>query len=233
MRKGWLTLILAVLMTVSLCACGERTVDDPKGTPSPKPTETATLELGSEDCGLTELDEENLCAHAAYEAFLAGDMSLLEPVEPGWAEHLALIIKAAMEYTYLDLDGDGVDELLLQCPNDPMSYNGVFHYRDGLLQCWQHDEVEMSCRDYPLRDGIMVQQYRESYHLFRYQPDGSKKELTGLDAMLRRPDEAVYFYSIDGEDVDRAEFERQLKHLVTDQLLERKAWTEIETVLEQ
>lgn len=182
---------------------------------------------------LTRENIKNTCAHAAYEAFLAGDMSLLEPVEPGWAEHLALIINAAMEYTYLDLDGDGVEELLLQCPNDPMSYNGVFHYRDGLLQCWQHDEVEMTCRDYPLRDGTMVQQYRESYHLFRYQPDGSKKELTSLSAMLRSPDEDIYFYQVDGEDVDKAEFEQQLKALVTDRLLEREVWAEIETVLVQ
>lgn len=173
---------------------------------------------------LTRENINNGCARAAYEGFLAGDMSLLERVEPGWAEHVALILKIGMEYTYLDLDGDGVDELLLQCPDDPLSYNGVFHYKDGMLQCWQHDEVEMVCRDYPLRDGTMVRQYREDYTLFRYQPDGSEKKLTDLSAMPRHPEEDIYFYQVDGEDVDQAEFERQLKRLVTDQLLEREAW---------
>lgn len=175
---------------------------------------------------LTREDIQNGCARAAYEVFLAGDMSLLEPVEPGWAEHVALMIKAAMEYTYLDLDEDGVDELLLQCPNDPMSYNGVFHYEDGMLQCWQHDEVEMSCRDYPLQDGTMVRQYRESYYLFRYQPDGSEKELISLGA-IQSPDGDVYLYRVDGKDVEKTEFDRQVKSLVTDRLLEREAWTAI------
>lgn len=183
---------------------------------------------------LTEENLKKVCARAAYEGFLAGDMSLIEPVEPGWTEHLALwrdvlILPGEMEYTYLDLDGDGVDELLLQCPNDPMSYNGVFHYEDGTLQCWQHDEIEMICRDYPLRDGTMVRQYRESYYLFRYQPDGSREELADLAAMLKHAGEEGYLYWVDGEDVDKAEFERQLKRLVTDQLLEREAWRLVPT----
>ena len=178
---------------------------------------------------LTRENIQNGCAWVAYEEFLAGDMSLLEPVEPGWPEHLELwrnifILTGEMEYTYLDLDGDDVDELLLQCPNDSQSYNGVFHYGDGMLQCWQHDEIELSCRDYPLRDGTMVRQYRECYYLFRYQLDGSEKELTSLSALPRSPEEDVYFYQVDGEDVDQAEFERQLKCLVTDQLLEREVW---------
>lgn len=171
------------------------------------------------------------CAQAAYEAFLAGDMSLLEPVEPGWAEHMVswwdfFCSKGEMEYTCLDLDGDGMDELLLQWFNDPQIYNGVFHYEDGTLQCWQHDEVEMNCRDYPLRNGTMVRQYRESYILFRYHSDGSEEELTSLAAEPLYPDLYTYCYQVDGEDADKTEFERQLKYLVTDQLLERDAWSQ-------
>lgn len=112
----------------------------------------------------------------------------------------------------------------MQCPDDPQSYNGVFHYVGGELQCWQDDGIELSRRDYPLRDGTMVSQYRECYYLFRYQPDGSKRELISLSAMPRHPEEDIYFYQVDGEDVDQAEFEGQLKRLVTDQLLEREAW---------
>lgn len=179
---------------------------------------------------LEELDEQ-IRARTAYEQFLAGDMSLLEPVEPGWAEHVALIFKMKLEYTYLDLDGDGVEELLLQCVDDPQSYNGVFHYAEGQLRCWQHDTEEMACRDYPLRDGTMVRQYETawiSYTLFRYQKDGSEEKIVSLAAYRKTPDAEDYaLYEIDGEKVSMEEFQRQVKRLVTDQLLEREAWTRI------
>ena len=51
-------------------------------------------------------------ARAAYEAFLAGDAALLGDqarfVEPYFSA------SAELEYLLMDLDGDGIDELLVQ-----------------------------------------------------------------------------------------------------------------------
>ena len=108
-------------------------------------------------------------ARAAYEALLAGDASLLGEeasfVEPYFSAF------AELEYLLMDLDGDGIDELLVQWVEFPGAYNGVFHYEDGALSVWQNDGVELSCRDYPLRDGTMVRQYDHggsSFRLFRF-----------------------------------------------------------------
>ncbi|MCM1057801.1 MAG: hypothetical protein NC517_09355 [Firmicutes bacterium] len=137
------------------------------------------------------------------------------------------------EYVYMDLDGDGVEELLLQYINSPESYNGVFHYADGRLYCWQHDAVEMTCRDYPLKDGTMVRQYDTNgtniYNLFRYQSDGDEVTVCSLFARTELWDESSTdpcpYYEVDGREVDKQEFERLLKELVTDQRLDPSDWT--------
>lgn len=138
-----------------------------------------------------------------------------------------------LEYVYMDLDGDGVEELLIQHKDSPESYNGVFHYEDGRLYCWQHDAAEGSCRDYPLRDGTMVRQYDYggscSYTLFRYQADGSTEKLRDLFIReeLIPPDSTnpCPYYEVGGMEVDKSTFEEQLKKLVTDQRLESSDWT--------
>lgn len=135
----------------------------------------------------------------------------------------------------MDLDGDVSPELLVQIENDPGGYNGVFHFDGDRLQCWNSDAVEMTCRDYPLIDGTMVRQYdyggTRSYTLFRYHPDGEREEIHSLFAR----DELVYenselpcpYYSIDGTEVDKAEFEEELHTLVTAKILDRSCWISI------
>lgn len=173
-------------------------------------------------------------AQAAYSSLLSGDRSLLDDAQsdkwwiPDFPDD-----GLEYEYTYLDLDGDGVDELLIQMVDDPCGYNAVFHYEDGKLFCWNSDAMEMSSRDYPLRDGTMVHQYDyngiRSYTLFRYRADGEQEEISGLYAreelIPEESDAPCPYYEIDGEEVDKTVFEEQLDSLITGRLLERAAWT--------
>lgn len=136
------------------------------------------------------------------------------------------------EYTYLDLDGDGEDELLIQMEDDPQGYNGVFHYEDGQLVCWNSDAVELSCWDSPLQNGYMVRQYHyngtRSYTVFRYLPGGETEESSTLfarDELIPEDStEPCPYYEVNGEEVTKEVFDRQVE-LITTKLLDRSAWT--------
>ena len=176
---------------------------------------------------------------SAFEIFLTGDISLFDSADIDtwglntWKE--TILSYGGLEYVYLDLDGDGMEELLVQYTNDPCTFNSVFHYGSGGLCCWQYDCVEADCRDYPLQDGTMVRQYdyngSRSYKVFRYQSDGEAECFLELFAReeLAYPDSAdpCPYYEVDGEEVDETMFEEQLKELITDRMLERSAWTEL------
>ena len=177
-------------------------------------------------------------ARKAYEAFLAGSILKFDSADikrwrlDVWWEDI-LNLDEELEYVYLELDGDGVEELLVQYKDSPEAYNGVFHYEDNKLYCWQNDGTEGSCRDYPLRDGTMVRQYdyngTSSYTLFRYRTDGSTEKLTDLfirDELIN-PDstDPCPYYEIGGMEVDKNTFEEQLKNLVSDRRLEPSDWT--------
>lgn len=176
-------------------------------------------------------------ARAAYEKLLSGDLSLFDETErETWAldDWMGLVLTPGeAEYAYLDLDGDGVEELLLQRAGDPGGYNGVFHYDGDRLFCWQNDGTEGSCRDYPLRDGTMVRQYdvmnAHIYTLFRYQEDGSEKvvgELFALEGSSPLGSAGGFpRYQVNGETVDLAEFEEGFATLITSRLLDSSAWT--------
>lgn len=182
-------------------------------------------------------DEASESPQTAYEAFLSGDISLFDSADiytwglDTWED--TILIYGELEYTYLDLDGDDVEELLVQYVDDPCTFNGVFHYDSGRLYCWQFDCVESSCRDYPLWDGTMVSQYdysgTRSYVLFRYQADGKTEELLNLFAReeLVYPDstDPCPYYEVDGTEVDKAVFNERLNDTVINQMLDRSAWT--------
>lgn len=170
----------------------------------------------------------------AYDALLAGDVSGVENSDV-WGDPPLGFDQLALEYATLDLDGDGVCELLIQGVDDPCGYNGVFHYGDGHLICWQNDLMETSCRDYPLQDGTMVRQYDTGtgpsryshlYTLFRYRTDGETETVAELSIHEDTGGDgaAALTYQIGGTQVTQAAFEARFDALVTSQLLERSAW---------
>lgn len=167
-------------------------------------------------------------AQRAYWHFLDGDLSLFDEEELekwGLEEWMPLVLKPKeVEHTYLDLDEDGVPELLLRRVEDPAGYNAVFHYQDGKLVCWQNDGSEGCCWDYPLEDGTMVRQYEadgsSSYTLFLYRSDGSEEIVGSL--YVREGDDPCY--QVNGEDVDETIFWEELESRVTGRVLDRYEW---------
>ena len=181
------------------------------------------------------LSEEDQAIHhyeLVYSSFLSGDRTLLED------EVYADFQDENMEYefTYIDLDKDGIVELLVQMVDDPCNYNAVFHYEDGKILCWNEDALEVTCRDYPLNDGTMVTQYEYagvcSYTIFCYQTNGEKEIISKLvayeEAVYENNSEPCPYYEIDGQRVDRNIFEEKIAELVTGKILERSSWTLIE-----
>lgn len=178
-------------------------------------------------------------AQSAYAAFLEGDISLFDDAQiDTWALDIwkdTILSRGELEYTYLDLDGDGTEELLVQWIDEPGNFNGVVHYDNGSLVCWQFDCVEMTSGDYPLKDGAMVSQYdysgASSYTIFRYQSDGSREEISTLFAREELIDpkdtNPCPYYEVDGNEVDKFTFDEKLRQEILDQTLERGAWTEL------
>lgn len=184
----------------------------------------------------TEEYTEEYIASKVYEYFVSGDRSLLEESQaklwwiPDFQDDTL-----EYEYTYLDLDGDGLDELLIQMKDDPSGYNGVIHYENGKLICWNSDASEMSSRDYPLNDGTMVRQYdyngTRTYTIFQYDSNGEREEISCLYAvdelMMEGSNESCPYYKIDGEEVTATVFEEMLEKMVISKMLERTSWTQI------
>ena len=169
----------------------------------------------------------------SYATLLAGDQSLVSMGNvQWWIPDFRKTGILEYEYTYMDLDGNGVVELLVQMVNDPAGYNGVFHYADGKLFCWNSDAMEGSERSYPLSDGTMVRQYdyngNPSYTIFRYTNSGQMEEIHNLFArkylVPEDSSEPCPYYSIDGEEVTKEVFEEILKEWITDKELSRDAW---------
>ncbi len=192
---------------------------------------------GSEESGLTEEQQSGISpeneAIQAYTALLSGNQTLVNnDTIQWWIPDFRSAGIMEYEYTYMDLDGDGTVELLVQMVNEPTSYNGVFHYEAGQLYCWNSDASEMSCRDYPLVDGTMVRQYdnsgNTSHTIFRYSDKGEKVDIHHLFAreelMYEDSTDPYPYYEVDGEEVSKDIYEERLKEQITDKILGREAW---------
>ncbi|MBQ9764881.1 MAG: hypothetical protein IJW18_01630 [Lachnospiraceae bacterium] len=185
---------------------------------------------------LTNKDLPQIDTKLELEAFnnlLSGDRTLLnsEQAAMWWIPDFQDGV-LEYEYTYMDLDGDNVLELLIQMVDSPEGYNGVFNYENGELFCWNSDAMEMSGRDYPLTNGTMVRQYdfngTRSYTVFQYLPNGETETLSTFFAREELIDESSTdpcpYYTIDGHEVDKAVFDEQLKNSITSQRLTRSDW---------
>ena len=134
----------------------------------------------------------------------------------------------------MDLDKDGIDELLVQSVDDPGGYNAVFHYEDEEIVCWDSDSIEMTCFDYPLQDGLMVNEYDYggsiSYIVFQYLSTGDTETVKTLFireySMYGEPlDEPIY--KIDDVEVTKEEFEEALNTYINNMRLDKSAWIKI------
>jgi hypothetical protein len=195
---------------------------------------TVIFTFGTVGCA-TNKETTNNAAKEAFSSFLSGDTTLLgaQVEEMGIPDFNDNILK--YEYTYLDVNADGVVEMLVQLQDDPCGYNAVFHFDGKQIICWQSDSVEGACRDYPLKDGTMVQQYDYSgtrgYTLFRYNSKGEKVDISDMFAR----DELIYsddaskcpYYEFDGAEVSKDEFDKKYKLLIQESMLKRDAWKAI------
>lgn len=219
MKKSFAFIISFFIGMLSLTGCGDAAV-------------IGVIGFGDPDTNNSGMQGEAL---AAYSSFMSGDSALLDEQqsEMWWIPDFQSE-SMDYEYAYLDLDGDGTVELIIQMEDAPHDYNGVFHFEDGRIYCWNSDAMEMSCRDYPLSDATMVRQYDmngSSYTVFSYNSDGEAETVHSLFAREERitddSTEPCPYYEVDGEEVDEAEFYEQLDALVLDKLLNRSEWTAI------
>ncbi|MBQ2101883.1 MAG: hypothetical protein II477_12570 [Lachnospiraceae bacterium] len=180
----------------------------------------------------------------AFAKFLSGDVNIrnAEQEARGFfgGFQFALEHEYALEYLIMDLDGDGVGELLLQTVNDPITFSAVFHYNKGKVDCWDSDSGEGAVWQYPLSDGSMVIQRdesgSESYTVFRYL-NGEHEEKSRFYAHLSKwgdGDELPCPYytmqfalSESMEEVDQKTYEKAIKECITDRMLSRDAWTKL------
>ncbi len=137
------------------------------------------------------------------------------------------------EYTLLDLDEDGENELVVQMKDEPQGFSAVFNAENGKVYCWGSDSVEMNCFEYPLDNGMMVSEYdydgSVSYSIYVYDTNGEAKHISELfirevpasnNATVKYPD-----YKIDDKEVTKEEFEKEFKSLIDDHRLDRSSWT--------
>ena len=169
--------------------------------------------------------------------FATGDASVLEESQKDeWFIPDFIDGRSEYEYTLLDLDEDGENEMVVQMKDEPEGFSAVFNVKDGKVYCWGSDSVEMNCFEYPLDNGTMVTEYdyngAVSYSIYNYDPDGGtrhicelfiRKEPPSNDIEVKYPD-----YRIDESEVTKEEFEKERKELIYDHQLERTSWTAIE-----
>lgn len=166
--------------------------------------------------------------------FIDGDMSVLEENQKEeWFIPDFNDGSFEYEYTLLDLDGDGENEMIVQMKDEPQGFSAVFNAESGKVYCWGSDSVEMNCYEYPLDNGMMVSEYdydgAVSYSIYSYEPDGECNHISELfirEVPASNNDTVKYpDYRIDDKEVTKEEFEKELKALIGDHKLDRSSWT--------
>lgn len=228
-------ILLAVMLTATLLSgCSLKDTVHPAQIPivteftaAPETAFTGPWQTAEGKPGENPQNRDSQQALDAYDALLAGNTGLLDEtqLEQWWIPDFS---DGSMNYehTCMDLDGDGIPELVVQLKGDPQSYHGVFHFADGRLTCWNSDAAEMSCWDQLLSDGAIVRQTSwngvRAYSIFRYRSNGETEVLSQMSAREELLDETSTdpcpYYEIDGEAVSQAAFEDQVAQRITSQL---------------
>lgn len=107
--------------------------------------------------------------------------------------------------------------------------------KNNKIVCWSSDIVEMNCVDYPLNNGLMVNEYdyggAVSYLIYNFTKDGKQQIISELfiresldfeDNTRKCPE-----YTIDGEEVEKDIFEQERKEKILDHVLKRSSWNVI------
>ncbi|WP_022765950.1 hypothetical protein [Butyrivibrio sp. XPD2006] len=165
--------------------------------------------------------------------FIEGDVSVLEENQKEeWFIPDFNDGSFEYEYTLLDLDGDGENEMIVQMKDEPQGFSAVFNAERDKVYCWGSDSVEMNCFEYPLDNGMMVSEYdydgAVSYSIYAYDTTGEAKHISLLfirevpasnNAAVKYPD-----YRIDDKEVTKEEFGKELKAAIGDHRLDRTSW---------
>lgn len=176
---------------------------------------------------------EEAAALASYISLMQGESTLLNDPELATFWETTILPFSELEYTLMDLDKDGISELIVQTVDDPSSYQGVFAYKEGRIDCWQSDSTENTAFNYPLTDGTMVHQYNydqtQTYRLFHYNTKGEEITITQLFTQTLADDRNVenVIYEIDGKITDAKQFEAVVSEQITEKRLPKEVWTPV------
>lgn len=165
-----------------------------------------------------------------YSNFILGDRDVLESTQQEkWFIPDFQNDGHNYEYMFLDLNEDGDEELLIQMEDNPGGYNAVFHFEEDKIVCWCSDSVELTCFEYSLRNGLMVNEYQYNgtitYSIFNYLSNGEKVQKNML--WYREND---FSYNVDNIDVTKEEFENEYKSLIQEQLYDSVDWISCQNI---
>lgn len=225
-NKNILILITAAAICLSVVSCSVRTDEETSSETTLTESTTKTSET------TTYLSSKEL-----FEKYISGDRSVLEEKQqelwglPNFHNFIYY------EYTYLDLDDDGDEELIVRSQDDPKSFTAVFYTKDNMVYCGWLDPGDSIPFSYPIDNGYMVSEHHEdgliNYSILKSnfgEGYNSKSvcEFFTNTKIADDPGNPYPHYRIDGKEVSKEEFEEKLKTMITDHLLDRDAWTRIE-----
>ena len=193
----------------------------------------AVLSVIAAGCGNKADYDYDLQPQQAFIDFLNGGYLTGDEHDENFA-HGFETYKSDMEYLFLDLDGDHVDELLLRANPGAGCWNFVFHYENGDIKCWHEDTMEETCVDYPLLNSTMVYEYNYDDTLlskvYRFLPDGNTEEIIrfySCENDYSTTDKKCPYYSINDIEVDKDKYDEEFKAYIEEQRIPDSMWTAV------
>lgn len=229
MKKVVLSLIVLGL-GLSLSSCSQDRREDQSA-----PTTTTTLT----EPAVTNTSEtiKPPSSKELLEKYISGDSSVLEETQQELWDLPNFRNFIYYEYTYLDLDDDGDEELIVRSQDDPKSFTAIFYTKDNMVYCGWLDPGDSIPFSYPIDNGYMVSERHEDgliNHSILKSKFGEGYDAKSVCEFFTNtriaddPENPYPHYRIDGKEVPKEEYEEKLKTMITDHLLDRDAWTRIE-----